>query len=50
MSTVFAEPLEADGTTQEDGEQATAWRAGGNNFLGSGIERDMTVYVLCAKR
>ena len=42
------QPLEADGSTPEDGERATQWQAIGHNLIVSGVTRIMTVHVLCA--
>jgi hypothetical protein len=46
----YDRPLEADGTTPEDGERATQWEATGENSFLSGLPSVvMTVSVLCAK-
>ena len=44
----YTHPLEADGSTPEDGDRATAWLAGGHNLFISNVDRKMTAYVLCA--
>jgi hypothetical protein len=51
VAILFDEPLEADGTSPEEGDTATQWHATGNNANGpaSGINKLMTVYVVCAK-
>jgi hypothetical protein len=48
VSIAYSYPLEADDSPPEDGERATAWLAGGHNLFISGVDRKMTVYVLCA--
>jgi hypothetical protein len=48
VAVVYSHPLEADGSTPEDGDQATAWRVGAQNLFVSGVDRTLTVYVLCA--
>lgn len=48
VSIAYSYPLEADGSTPEDGDRPTAWLAGGHNLFISSVNRKMTVYVLCA--
>lgn len=49
VAIMFDEPLEADGSTPEDGEPATQWQAAVHNTLFSGVNSTMTVHVLCAR-
>ena len=46
----YDRPLEADGTTPEDGDPATQWEATGENSFLSGLPNvTMTVSVICAE-
>ena len=51
VAILFDEPLEADGSPPEAGDLATQWHAAGNNANspGSGLNKTMTIYVVCAK-
>jgi hypothetical protein len=42
----YSEPLEANGTTTEDGDVPRGWRAGAGN--GTGSIQTLQVHVLCA--
>ena len=44
----YSHPLEADGSTPEDGDRPTQWLVGGNNHFTTGVDYKMTAYVLCA--
>jgi hypothetical protein len=50
VAILFDEPLEIDGSPPEEGDLATQWHAGANNANGpaSGLNKTMTVYVVCA--
>lgn len=44
----YAHPLEADGSTPEDGDRPTKWLVAGRNSIVFGADTVLTAYVLCA--
>jgi hypothetical protein len=44
----YTHPLEADGSTPEDGDRPTQWLVAGRNSIVFGADSTVTAYVLCA--